>query len=386
MTKHFKRKLIAATIAMTTLNANAAFEIYNKDGMTFSADALVNIFYANSSVERTDENGDLITDRDQSRLRVGFLPNYVGLNFSKELDNNIKVGARASFWVTLNDTDLNRGAEGAGTRTGIDSRQFYGTVSGDFGEVLVGKDFGLFNRANIFNDEILLGHGQVSDTLGLVDGGNVAFGNIATGYLYPFPKAQIRYTTPVMSGFKLAVAIADPNKVAADSTEDTPRFEAELTYDTTFDNGSLQAWVNGLSQSSETITGDDQDQTGVGYGAKVKFSGFTFNASGFTAEGVGQVAGLDNIVTDEDTEVDGFLLQTSYTVGANRFVIGYGENEIEVDNGPATEFSNLGFAWFRTIVPGVYIITEYNKTEVETENSLAGEETDTISIGAALTF
>jgi hypothetical protein len=64
---------------------------------------------------------------------------------------------------------------------------------------------------------LTLGFGQTSDISGLVDGGNVSFDNIATGYTYPFPKAQITYRTPDGNGFKLAIAVMDPNKTAADS-------------------------------------------------------------------------------------------------------------------------------------------------------------------------
>jgi len=39
--------------------------------------------------------------------------------------------------------------------------------------VLIGKDFGLFARSNVFLDEILMGYGHTSDVFGLVDSGGV---------------------------------------------------------------------------------------------------------------------------------------------------------------------------------------------------------------------
>ena len=152
MTKLFKVSVISATLAMAAFNSNAAVEIYENDGMTFSADGLVNIFYVNSSIETTDASGNA-SDRDQSRVRMGFLPNNIGFNFSNQL-SDLKIGMRSSFWVSVNDTDQSRDAtpDDLGTGSLIDVRQFYGTVSGDWGEVLLGKDFGLFNRANILGD------------------------------------------------------------------------------------------------------------------------------------------------------------------------------------------------------------------------------------------
>jgi hypothetical protein len=380
-----KFKLAAITLACTTaFNASAAVELYNDESMTFTADGLINIFYSSSDTDMTDAAG-VTTNSKQARVRTGFLPSYIGLNSSNKV-GDYTVATRSSFWVTLSDTDANRGATAAGTQTGIDIRQFYATVSGDFGEVLLGKDFGLFNRSNIFGDELLLGYGQTSNTVGLVDGGNVSFGNIATGYTYAFPKAQITYRTPDMSGFKLAIGIMDPNKVSATSDEETPRFEAELTYNTTFDAGSLKGWVNGMSQSSEDA-GVDHDQSGVGYGVNVKVADFSLTASGFTAEGVGHVAGLDQYVGPDSIETDGYLVQASYTMGDNRFVVSYGESTVD-DSTMETESSNTNISYFRTVIPGVTLVAELNKTEIENNSTsdMTAEENDVFSIGAVVTF
>ena len=121
--------------------AKAEIVLYDKDDTTFSTDGYVNAFYVNSDVDREGEQ----FDRRQSRVKMGFLPNWIGFNMGKQVDD-LKLGARASFWVTINDSETN------GTDTAIDVRQFYGTVASDWGEVLVGKDFGLFARSNILLD------------------------------------------------------------------------------------------------------------------------------------------------------------------------------------------------------------------------------------------
>jgi hypothetical protein len=386
MIKQFKVSLITATLAMVAFNSSAAIEIYEKDGMSFSTDGLVNVFYVNSSIESTDASGN-VSDRDQSRVRMGFLPNNIGFNLSNQF-SDLKVSMRSSFWVSINDPDQSRDAtpDDLGTGSLIDVRQFYGTVSGDWGEVLIGKDFGLFNRANILGDELLLGYGQTSDFFGLVDGGNVSFGNISTGYTYPFPKAQITYRSPEMNGFKLAVGIMDPNKTGDDSSEELPRFEAELMYTTTIDKTAIKTWVSGVSQSSETDD-DKQNQSGIGYGANVKFGGLSLSASGFSSKGLGHVAGLDHIVGDDSIESDGYLLQGSYTMKGNRFVVTYGETEVENTNSilDATH-TNTGVAYFRTLRPGLTLVLEYNKTEADVSDSLVGEDNNTFAIGSVITF
>ena len=154
------RLLAAVTVSLSTLClsslAQAEIMLYDKDQTTFSTDGYINAFYVNSDVDRQGEQ----FDRRQSRVKMGFLPNYLGFNMGKQVDD-LKLGARASFWVTINDSETN------GTDTAIDVRQFYGTVANpEWGEVLIGKDFGLFARSNILLDELLAGYGQVSDTLG----------------------------------------------------------------------------------------------------------------------------------------------------------------------------------------------------------------------------
>ena len=126
--------------------ADAEIMLYDKEQTTFSTDGYINAFYVNSDVDRAGEQ----YDRRQSRVKMGFLPNYLGFNMTRQVDD-LKLGGRASFWVTINDSETN------GTDTAIDVRQFYGTVANpEWGEVLIGKDFGLFARSNILLDLSLI--------------------------------------------------------------------------------------------------------------------------------------------------------------------------------------------------------------------------------------
>ncbi|NLZ78576.1 MAG: porin, partial [Gammaproteobacteria bacterium] len=236
---------LAGAIAAVSTPALAEIVLYDKDETTFSTDGYVNAFYVNSKVDRA---GDQF-DRRQTRIKMGFLPNYIGFNMGKQIDG-LKLGARSSFWVTINDSDDN------GTGTDIDVRQFYGTAAGEWGEVLIGKDFGLFARSNILLDELLAGYGQVSDTLGLVDGGGVSFGNIGSGYPYPFPTSQITYRSPVMSGARIAVGVMDPvdtndSSPLGKAYQKNPRFESELTYQFDVAGAQIYSWLNGGYQTSE---------------------------------------------------------------------------------------------------------------------------------------
>ncbi|CAM5563132.1 Porin OS=Stutzerimonas stutzeri OX=316 GN=CXK95_10070 PE=4 SV=1 [Stutzerimonas stutzeri] len=156
---------LASAVAMTmSQSAVAEIVLYDQDDTKFSTDGYFNTFYVNSDVDRDGEQ----FDRRQSRVKMGFLPNWIGFNFTKQV-GDLKLGGRSSFWVTINDSDTN------GTETGIDVRQFYATAANEqWGEVLFGKDFGRLALQHSARRDAS-GYGQVSDVLGLVDGGGVSF-------------------------------------------------------------------------------------------------------------------------------------------------------------------------------------------------------------------
>jgi hypothetical protein len=380
---------LASAVAMSISQAALAeIVLYEKNDMTFSTDGYFNTFYVNSDVDRDGEQ----FDRKQSRVKMGFLPNYIGFNFSKQVDD-IKLGGRSSFWVTINDSETN------GTATDIDVRQFYGTASNEqWGEVLFGKDFGLFARSNILLDEMLTGYGQVSDTLGLVDGGGVSFGNIGTGYPYPFPTSQITYRSPVMDGLRIAVGIMDP----VDTTEDTnstldkayqeaPRFETEVTYQ--FDVGGTQfyTWINGMQQSSDNTDSsiEEVDSKGIGYGVQAKMGNLSLTASGFQAEGINPFftnnAG-EALLREIDS--DGYLLQGSYRFGKNRVALSYGKTKDDGNGlGSAADYETRGIALFHDVNDNLKLVAELNQFEIAgRDDSTLDEDTRTFAVGAALSF
>lgn len=382
---------LSSAVAMgLSQSAMAAIVLYDdQEGTTFSTDGYFNTFYVHSKVDRAGEQ----FDRNQSRVKMGFLPNYIGFNFNKQV-GDLKLGGRSSFWVTINDSETN------GTETGIDVRQFYATVANDqWGEVLFGKDFGLFARSNILLDEMLTGYGQVSDTLGLVDGGGVSFGNIGTGYPYPFPAAQLTYRSPVMSGLRIAVGVMDPVDTTRDTSaalakayQDTPRFETEITYQFEAAGAQFYTWLGGMHQSSDNTNSNvrDVDSKGVSYGVQAKFGGLSVTASGFQAEGINPFF-TNNLGEAQLREVDsdGYLLQGSYRFGKNRVALSYGKTEDDGNGlGTAADFETRGVAFFHSVNDNLTLVAELNELEVRGRNGnkAVNEDTRTFAVGAALSF
>lgn len=370
------RSVLALLVVLVfSVPVSAKITLYDKESTTFSVDGFFNTFY----VYQDDDTG-----QEQSRVKMGFLPNYIGFNFSKQV-GNLKLGGRSSFWVTINDSDDTL------TSTGIDVRQFYGTVDGDWGQVLFGKDFTLFNRSNIFNDEILLGFGKSGGIPG-IDGSGVSFGNIGSGYTYPLPSAQITYRTPTVAGFKLAVGLIDPSRTSGPGGEEkTPRIEGELTYKQDFEPVSVLAWSGFLQQSSENGATGDVDSRGVSYGLNVKFASFSLTGSGYSGEGIGKQVGpgfdfsaLGDLLREAGDEVDssGYLLQGACVIGKARLVASYGKSEL--DTAIKLEDETLIGAIIYSLNDYFKLIAEYNIQTISTGST--ENDIDTIALGAVLNF
>ncbi|KPQ29771.1 MAG: Outer membrane protein (porin) [Marinobacter excellens HL-55] len=355
---------IAMMAAMgASAGANAAIELYNEDGTSFSVDGYFNAFYVNRDNKAADVRN--------SDVKMGFLPNTIGFNFSKEM-GDLTLGGRSSFWSTINDSLQSP------TDTSIDVRQLYATVDGSFGQVLIGKDFGLYARSNIFLDEILMGFGSPGAATG------VSFGNIGTGYPYPNPSAQITYRSPDMGGLNVATGIFEPANTTpgAQSEQSAPRFEAEVTYSADLNGVALTGWVNGRHQSSENAT-TKIDSQGVGYGVKAAVAGLSLTASGFTSKGDVPVLITDGALASEE-DADGYLVQASYTLGANRFVVSYGETDS--DQGKF-ETENMSVAVFHDVNSNFKLVAEYNMFEQETKSSgVKTADANTLALGAVIMF
>ncbi|MBW4934531.1 porin [Marinobacter sp. F4206] len=364
---NFRKSGLAIAMAAAlgaSAGAHAAVEVYNQDGTSFSVDGYFNAFYVNRD--------DKLADTRNSDVKMGFLPNTIGFNFSKEV-GDLTMGGRSSFWSTINDSLQSP------TDTAIDVRQLYATVDGSFGQVLIGKDFGLYARSNIFLDEILMGFGSPGAPTG------VSFGNIRTGYPYPNPSAQITYRTPDLGGLNVAAGIFEPANTTpgAQSEQSAPRLEAEVAYSADLSGVALTGWVNGRSQKSENAT-TSVDSTGLGYGVRAAVAGFSLTASGFTSEGDVPVLITDTAAPLAEEDADGYLVQGSYTLGANRFVLSYGETDSDQAD---FETENTSLAVFHDVNSNFKLVAEYNMFEQATKSTGAdAAEIDTLALGAIVTF
>jgi hypothetical protein len=185
--------------------------------------------------------------------------------------------------------------------------------------------------------------------------GGTTLGHIGYGYLYTNFGPQIRYTTPDLAGIKVAIEVAEPYKISADTAKtNSPRVEAEVSYATVFTGGNtLQAWISGLYQTaprSNTAAarpGKDDESIGGAYGVAVGIGGLNLMGSGYGGRGLGMLSAQDgDVLGAADTSTDangkqrlawGYLLQATYQLNPSfKFGANYGQTRQEKnDNEPA---------------------------------------------------
>lgn len=387
--------------------SHAAIVIGTDSGWAFSTDGLVNMFAAYETADDKPDfgsgirrGGTIVDNQEGYRERIGLVPGILAFNIKAPTMSGLDMAARVGFYPTYDAKDIGKSKNSFGNQ--IDLREIFFTVDGNFGQMLIGKTLSQFQGQNLLTDMTLWGYGAQ----GALDGGGTPLGRIGYGYVYPQFNAQVRYTTPDLSGFKIAVGLYDPSVIAGPSAraEETklPRVEGEVSYAGTFEGGSLKAWASGVWQEADFTSGSGFDGTveasGIAGGVQVLYKGFDLVLSGFDNSGVGSVLMLDTDALDasgKERDSQGFIAQLMYgfdnRLGKTKFGVSYGGNYMnetsrdKADRLLGTEVQIEEqmlwvFGLYHDINPHLKVMTEI----MLTENSwFDGEDqnTETFSIG-----
>ena len=272
--------------AASAAEAQLTMQMSNGWSFTFSGNVNAFLVYEKPSdnTAPTVTPGGLVGSGGDgaTRIRTGLLPAFAvfdvkGKEGSTDLGVHfgfapqIQCGTNATGTAVLHDCF---GAQ-------IDMRQVYLTVGGAWGQILAGRELGLFGRQNILTDQTLFGVGA---TGGQFSGGTT-LGRIGFGYIYPNFKAQMTFSTPAGRPFQLSVGLFDPASNPPYNSIELPRVEAEGVWS----QGNTKVWVGGMVQNNSTGVGPDESATAWGGSGGVRFGGSTFSltASGYYGKGIG---------------------------------------------------------------------------------------------------
>jgi hypothetical protein len=357
--------IVTCALAMAAGTANAqGLTMQMSNGWAFSFSGNVNAFLvytdakcSNSStlggaggVAGCGFNGSLVpagSEEDKvSRIRTGLLPAFATFE-AKGKEGGVDLGVHFGFAPQINN------AQGIHDQFGaqIDMRQVYLTAGGTWGQILAGREIGLYQRNNILNDMTLFGVGA-SGGAGLGAGGGTTLGRIGFGYVYPNFVAQMTYSSPASSPAQISIGLFDPSAIDGYTVTKIPRVESEITWTGHFGAATTEApkgadkfmlFVSGEWQhvqvDAATNAASKNSYGGAG-GVRADFSGLSLVGSGFYGKGIGTFLMFDSDAPGFSAEVDsngdlrssyGFIGQAEFQPMGSKWKLGasYGENDLQ---------------------------------------------------------
>jgi hypothetical protein len=355
--------IVTCALAMAAGTANAqGLTMQMSNGWAFSFSGNVNAFlvYKNPKCDNTVEDGAGGTgcgfagsinpageEEKDTRIRTGLLPAFATFE-AKGKEGGVDLGVHFGFAPQINNAGGVHDQFGAQ----IDMRQVYLTAGGTWGQILAGREIGLYQRNNILNDMTLFGVGAAGGT-GFGAGGGTTLGRIGFGYVYPNFVAQMTYSSPTSSPAQISIGLFDPSAIGGNggyTQTKIPRVESEFTWTGHFGAATTDApkgadkimiFVSGEWQHVQSPTGsissgtDSKDSYGGAGGIRADFSGLSLVGSGFYGKGIGTV-----LMFDSGNEVDdngdlrtsyGFIGQAEFQPMGTKWKFGasYGENDLK---------------------------------------------------------
>lgn len=368
MTSMTRKAVLGAACAVLTISsAQAEIQLFEKDGYTFSTNGWV-------ILNMSSTHGDTSMN-DAFRITSGDSPNNFGFRVGVPEMNGIKTEAYLGLRINPHSgagNFKNNGNVGSTASSSIDPREFWASFTSDGGQVVIGKQYSLYQGRPILADASVLAGGFFAfDNANT--GAALGAGSLHSGYLYANFNSGLRYNSPKTNPLKFAVAIYDPSEIRnvfvasapVASKTMTPRVEAEVSYDGKFNSGDYLFYVDGVTQDAKNCrvgtavcaAGDTVRGSGVSTGASLNAGIFGFFVSGFKAKGLGSVLQFDSDALDaagNERKSKGYWLQA--TVQATPVLMlraSYGQTRI--DDTAAT----IGHVAKGTLLGGYYALNKF---------------------------
>jgi predicted porin len=358
-----KKLALASIIAAAVATPAQAVTVMAEDGWTLGVSGSINQFVTFTN----NDNGD-----DVNEVRDGLLPAFLNFDMKAPTMNGLDIAAHISISPSTN----------ADSYTAMEQREVYFTVDGSFGQILAGKALGLYGSHNILTDQSLFGVGY-----GTSGNGITTLGSIGLGYDYAAWRSQVRWTSPDMNGFKLALAVVDSADgslslsgkptgpiVTGNEDSDNLRYEADLSYAGAFDGGSFTAWVSAAQQDHDALA---EDARYVTVGGTLKVGGFEAMAQYSDAED-----GNAAVATQVD-EWDQYMVQAGYRFGGTTLV---SANYVELTDDNATSNDSIEkytVGVYHDVNSNLKLVAEYTNVE---DDDPAGLDQSIFALGGFVFF
>jgi len=286
-----------------------------------------------------------------TRIRSGFVSNYMGWGMRKDVGNNTAISGRFAIWGNISQQrDKVQSPD-------VDLREVYLRIDGPWGGVLAGRNMGLFSRGPISLDYDIEHNFGLGSPCMIVNrspswGPIAACGHVGFGVLFPAFNAQISYNTPELAGFQLSVGIFDPAAVRETQYTRTPlpRVEGELTF-------KLPKYFHAEVSGSWQRLGNEAepalvvDSMGVAGSLGATLGPVQLGATGFAGQGLGVWAAIEDYPVFSATSAGGYLLRRqkgfagfgALNFGHTKIAAGVGQTMISTVATDPERFAALNF-------------------------------------------
>jgi hypothetical protein len=275
--------------------AEAQLTMQMGNGWSFTFAGNVNAFLVYDDINSAGV--DPLGGKGAAGIRTGLLPAFAVFD-AKGKEGSTDLGVHFGFAPQIQcgyNAPAAGGAATSGASVGgqghdcfgaqIDMRQVYLTLGGSWGQILAGRELGLFGRQNILNDQTLFGVGATGGAAGQ----GTTLGRIGFGYIYPQFKAQMTYSSSPGRPFNFSIGLFQPAQNPPFVTVQVPRVEAEGVWT----GGNSKVWVGATAQTNKTDETTGVSETGFAWGGTggVRFGTPMFSVTGtaYYGKGLGNV-------------------------------------------------------------------------------------------------
>ena len=360
--------LLCLGLAVGAANAaEAQLTMQMSNGWSFTFAGNVNAFaiYEDQSDDGTTATpGGLVGVGGKGfNIRTGLLPAFAVFD-AKGKEGETDVGVHFGFAPQIQCGGQAHDCFGAQ----IDMRQVFLTVGGSWGQILAGRELGLFQRQNILTDQTLFGVGGTGQG-GPGTGAGTTLGRIGYGYVYPNFRAQMTYSTVAGRPYQFSIGVFEAASIDAFENIQTPRVEAEFTYAAS----GFKGWLGGTIQNTKTAPSGGESLTAWGGAAGLRYERpqFSVTGSGYYGMGIGTtlfgLAGTDGgaVGSDDARKSYGFIGQVTVTPPNSKVTIAgsYGSSfltESDLEANFKTENTLISGGIYFQATKSLKVVGEFN--------------------------
>jgi len=249
VTLRFAPAALLMAVALQAAPAKADVTIFDQDGWSVRFNGLVGAHYQlvkgdpdpgfSNGMQGIPAAGGQILDEktasDQSTIpptltlsnvRSGFIGTQIGIGVNRQITPTTHV--ETLFALNVNGINNNRGQDTAFPKD-VDFREAWAAIVAPWGTLKFGRMFGIFGEGSA---EVMfmayhygVGHPCV------INHATISCGSSGAGPIYAGFDGAIRYISPRLAGFQLAVSVVDPSVGPGMKMSPVPRVDSELNFD-----------------------------------------------------------------------------------------------------------------------------------------------------------